>query len=328
MICATIYLYFGCCVWVTVFRSLYLGCCVQVIVFGSLCFFQCVQVASQITGRSMELFFESLISLDRCMVFLRWWNCRGVWRGCDEGYDRGGYDRGVGQHASLSPGPAGRRTGGWFGHSKWVFFLLMLPNCSACDVWKQNLWKHSTFYCFGGHSVPTMKTKKCMASFFGSHFICAQRGVIFLSLWPSGHLWSKSGSQWEASEMGETLDTTCWQLFWSIIVSHCTILIASKFPVVGLCRRDALNFSHHRTTPKGIFDMTSLLSWVALHCPNLFIVHWLIEFLLLLSAFRKQSCDVCHQEETSQLLINVTSWSEMWELLILPGETCSTSGNK
>ncbi len=34
-------------------------------------------------------------------------------------------------------------------------------------------------------------------------------------------------------------------------------------------------------------------------------VHRLIEFLLLLHAFRKQSCDVCHWEETSRLLIYV-----------------------
>ncbi len=43
------------------------------------------------------------------------------------------------------------------------------------------------------------------------------------------------------------------------------------------CRRDALNFSHHRTMPKGVFDMTSLLCRVALHCPNLFIVHRFID---------------------------------------------------
>ncbi len=43
------------------------------------------------------------------------------------------------------------------------------------------------------------------------------------------------------------------------------------------CRRDALNFSHHQTTPKGVFDMTSLLCRVALHCPNLFIIHRFID---------------------------------------------------
>ncbi len=65
-----------------------------------------------------------------------------------------------------------------------------------------------------------------------------------------------------------------------------------------------------------MFNMTSLLCRVALHCPNLFIVHRLIEFLLLLYAFCKQSCDVCHWEEMSRLLIYVTSWSETRELLI------------
>ena len=43
------------------------------------------------------------------------------------------------------------------------------------------------------------------------------------------------------------------------------------------CRRNALNFSHHRTTPKGMFDMTSLLCRVALHYPNLFIVNRFID---------------------------------------------------
>ncbi len=36
-----------------------------------------------------------------------------------------------------------------------------------------------------------------------------------------------------------------------------------------VCRRDDLNFSHHRTTPTGVSDMISLICRVALHCSNL-----------------------------------------------------------
>ncbi len=38
------------------------------------------------------------------------------------------------------------------------------------------------------------------------------------------------------------------------------VLLLSFFKAGEYCRRDALNISHHRTTPKGMFDMTSLLS--------------------------------------------------------------------
>ncbi len=55
------------------------------------------------------------------------------------------------------------------------------------------------------------------------------------------------------------------------------VLLLSFFKAGECCRRDALNFSHHRMTPKGVFDMTSLLCRVALHCPNLFIVYRFID---------------------------------------------------
>ncbi len=37
-----------------------------------------------------------------------------------------------------------------------------------------------------------------------------------------------------------------------------TAVLQPQFQL-GHCRRDALNFSHHRTTPKGVFDMVSLV---------------------------------------------------------------------
>ena len=80
---------------------------------------------------------------------------------------------------------------------------------------------------------------------------------------------------------GVEAERKCWSPMPTELENECNrVKSQSKFvktPTEQQCRRDALNFSHHRTTPKGMFDMTSLLCRVALYCPNLFIVYRFID---------------------------------------------------
>ncbi len=87
------------------------------------------------------------------------------------------------------------------------------------------------------------------------------------------------------------------------------------------CRRDALNFSHHRTTLKGVFDVVSLCS-----CESLYIARISSLFIgsstnwVLVAAFRfPQTTLLCLSlRRYVTLLIHVMSWSEMrrWSIFL------------
>ncbi len=85
------------------------------------------------------------------------------------------------------------------------------------------------------------------------------------------------------------------------------------------CRRDALNFSHHRTTPKGVFDMVSLC-----HCKSLYIAQISSLFIssstnrvLVAASCFPQTMLLCLSPRRGvTLLIHVTSWSKTRRLSI------------
>ncbi len=89
----------------------------------------------------------------------------------------------------------------------------------------------------------------------------------------------------------------------------CTVCVCVCVCVCVRCRRDALNFSHHRTTPKGVFDMVSLC-----HCESLYIARISSLFIgsstnqVLVAASRFPQTMLCLSPRRDiTLLIHVTS---------------------